>query len=52
MKFILFVYKISLKNQKAALHVACENNNLEIVRQILMYPEIDVNLLMEIFSIC
>lgn len=38
--------------QKAALHIAAENENLDIVRLLISYPKIDINLATIYKDIC
>ena len=33
---------------KTALHVACENNQAKIVKQLLFIPSIDINSIVEV----
>ena len=40
--------KFNLVKYETALHIACENNNLEIVELLLKQPNIDINILKEI----
>ena len=37
-------YKIYLISYKTALHIACENNNFEIVKQLLLFKGINTKL--------
>ena len=43
--------KVKIAFYKTALHIACENENIEIIEMLLKDPFIDINLFMEILFI-
>ena len=44
------IYKITFNIYETALHLACENNNLEIVKLLISNENLDINLFKEISS--